>query len=76
MARPSPKCPEIENFLEDLFGTARVANIMRDTCVNPPSGCAGPAVEFRDELSKREFRISGLCQKCQDKIFGVEEPAV
>ncbi len=26
--------------------------------------------EFRDELSKREFQISGLCQSCQDKTFG------
>lgn len=25
--------------------------------------------KFRDELSEREFRISGLCQKCQDEIF-------
>lgn len=25
--------------------------------------------EFRDELSRREFRISGLCQKCQDRVF-------
>jgi len=27
---------------------------------------------FRDELSKREFKISGLCQVCQDKTFGFE----
>ena len=27
--------------------------------------------EFRDSLSVKEFRISGLCQKCQDKIFRV-----
>ncbi len=26
--------------------------------------------EFRDLLSIKEFEISGLCQKCQDKIFG------
>lgn len=25
--------------------------------------------EFRDELSKKEFKISGLCQKCMDKMF-------
>lgn len=25
--------------------------------------------EFRDETSKREFKISGLCQECQDKTF-------
>ena len=26
--------------------------------------------EFRDELSHKEFKISGLCQLCQDEIFG------
>jgi hypothetical protein len=24
---------------------------------------------FKDELSKREYGISGLCQKCQDDMF-------
>lgn len=28
---------------------------------------------FRDELSKKEYKISGLCQECQDKIFGTED---
>lgn len=32
--------------------------------------CHGPAVEFRDLLSETEFKISGLCQTCQDEIFG------
>lgn len=30
-----------------------------------------PVGEFRDELSKKEFGISGMCQSCQDKTFGV-----
>lgn len=25
--------------------------------------------EFKDELSEKEFKISGLCQKCQDETF-------
>lgn len=29
--------------------------------------------EFRDELSWKEYRISGLCQKCQDQVFENEE---
>ena len=28
--------------------------------------------EFRDLLSLKEFRISGLCQKCQDDFFTEE----
>lgn len=26
--------------------------------------------DFRDELSRREFSIFGICQKCQDNYFG------
>jgi hypothetical protein len=28
---------------------------------------------FRDELSLKEFKISGMCQKCQDSFFDPEE---
>ena len=27
--------------------------------------------EFKDELSAKEYQISGMCQTCQDKIFEV-----
>lgn len=26
--------------------------------------------DFKDELSRKEFRVSGLCQSCQDEMFG------
>jgi hypothetical protein len=29
--------------------------------------------DFKDELSKKEFKISGLCQVCQDDVFKEEE---
>ena len=25
--------------------------------------------EFKDELSKKEYVISGMCQSCQDDVF-------
>jgi len=28
--------------------------------------------KFKNELSKKEFKISGMCQKCQDSVFGEE----
>ena len=31
-----------------------------------------PNKDFRDELSRREYKISGLCQKCQDEMYGGE----
>jgi uncharacterized protein with PIN domain len=30
----------------------------------------GVRKEFKDAQSFKEFQISGLCQKCQDEIFG------
>jgi len=35
--------------------------------------CKNPVGSFKDELSAREFRISGMCQKCQDRIFAEPE---
>jgi transcription initiation factor IIE alpha subunit len=29
--------------------------------------------DFRDNLSVKEFTISGICQKCQDRIFNRKE---
>ena len=29
--------------------------------------------DFTDEVSRREFRISKLCQKCQDEAFAVPD---
>jgi len=26
--------------------------------------------EFRDDSSMKEYKISGVCQKCQDEVFG------
>ena len=36
--------------------------------------CSTPVTmeDFRDDLSRREFEISGMCQKCQDEVF--QEP--
>lgn len=32
--------------------------------------CRREAEGFRDKLSAAEFRQSGLCQHCQDGVFG------
>lgn len=54
-----------------LFPQAqRPGAILERRCVQPPFGCGSPVREFRDALSEREFQISGLCQDCQDSVFG------
>lgn len=31
--------------------------------------CGKRATEFRDELSRKEWNISSMCQACQDEVF-------
>lgn len=65
---PTKKSPGIESFLEENFG--RTTSIRNDKCLNPPIGCGKMIGEFRDDLSIKEYRISGFCQNCQDNVFG------
>lgn len=67
MAEATSKSPKIDAFLSDLTGSDRRDSVRENTCVL----CKKPAVEFRDKLSVKEYRISGACQACQDVMFGV-----
>ena len=41
------------------------------TCGKPVSN------DWQDELSQREYKISGMCQVCQDSVFNApEDPCV
>jgi hypothetical protein len=73
MADPSEKSHEMGMFLEGLSG--RTSAIHDDKCIDPPFGCGGPATEFRDDVSAREYQISGMCQICQDRAFGSVDEA-
>lgn len=33
--------------------------------------CGAGITGFRDALSEKEYNISGMCQDCQDRAFGV-----
>lgn len=70
---PSEKSPTMEATLTDTFGFDRRESITANKCIPPPIGCGGDASTFRDPLSEKEYTISGLCQACQDKIFGEDE---
>lgn len=59
-----------KNILEQLGFTEEFNKISCGCC--PICNSKIYTDEFRDSLSVKEFRISGLCQKCQDKIFGVK----
>jgi hypothetical protein len=62
----STKSPEMEKALKGIFGIDRIQDIEANRC----TWCHGPAKDFRDALSEKEYTISGFCQKCQDETFG------
>lgn len=64
------KSPEMEKFLNELslslFGRSRSLAKAGKGCVS----CGKPTTKFKDDRSQKEYTISGLCQECQDSIFG------
>ncbi len=66
MAEPVPFPPEAEAYLSSLIGVSREGTIQADRCVM----CPCEAKEFNDDESFQEYRRCGLCQHCQDRVFG------
>lgn len=56
----------------DIMFPGRREAIAGGRCMEPPIGCGGEATVFDDELSRREFAISGLCQECQNAVFDMD----
>ena len=64
------KSPEMHKFLDDfgkkVFGRSHSEAQQKAICVS----CGKDATIFRNELSVKEYSLSGLCQECQDSVFG------
>jgi len=68
--KANEKNKAIDALLSDLLGGKnRIQIIKEGLCMT----CEGQASNFRDALSEDEYRISGMCQCCQDEVFGMEE---
>lgn len=76
MPEPTPKSDELRQVLSDTFGFDAPDYIRISKCVPAPIGCEGDATQFRDAISEQEYRVTGLCQVCQDKIFAAISPDV
>ncbi len=64
----------VGTIIERVMKMMEVARAKRELNMCPI--CDKPIAEdefFRDELSRKEFKISGMCQKCQDESFRKEE---
>jgi len=63
---------ELQNFLDKFakkaFGRSPTEAKEKKICVF--CGKLIKMEDFKDQLSIKEYEISGLCQKCQDDTFG------
>ena len=62
-----PLPPDLSKPAFAIFPEA-ADRIMQSICVT----CPAPIVDadFDNELSRKEYGISGMCQSCQDNVFG------
>ena len=60
----SEKSPVLTNMLEQMYG--RSTSIDKGECIF----CHKPVGKFRDAISRKEYSNSGMCQTCQDGVFG------
>ena len=65
---PSKKSEEMERFIDSITPNllGRKGSIESRMCAT----CSKPVIKFKDKLSEKEYTISGMCQACQDSIFG------
>lgn len=70
--KPSDKDPGMWEAMKIIFGFDLRDRIEQGVCVPAPYGCGRENIEggLRNELSRQEYSMSGLCQSCQDETFG------
>ena len=69
MSENSERLREISDAVaKEFFG--RTVSEAHNGCVCVT--CGKLAIEFNDDRSRSEYSISGLCEDCQDKVFGVQ----
>ncbi len=68
LPEPTPKSLQIESLITQLSPTGMSRQEAHANSLCP--FCGKEIQGFRDNLSVTEYRISGLCQSCQDETFG------
>lgn len=66
--KPEDKAESLEQLFEIMFG--RSTAIESGKCVS--CGKEVTRESLRNEISFKEYTISGLCQECQDEVFGAD----
>ena len=65
-----PLPPDLSKPAFSIFPQA-ADRVMSGLCVTCDSNRLR-GVDFRDDLSRKEYGISGMCQACQDRVYGTE----
>ena len=73
--QPSFKAPAIDALLSEIIfnGKDRPTCIREGTCITCDEAQGLKATSFRDDVSRKEYAISAMCQSCQDDVFGVSD---
>lgn len=66
--KPTEKSKEIDNLLTQINGVSKQTAMNKSICTYCKKKV--DLSEFKDALSRKEYQISGWCQKCQDRFFG------
>ncbi len=61
-----PKTPEMQSFVEKMGENLFGRKWKEGECIS----CGKNKLVFRDELSRKEYQLSHMCQECQDSVFG------
>lgn len=61
--------PQVQKFIDNLAEKAFGEKPTLGKCVFCHKEI-NPETDFKDELSKKEYGISGICQEYQDETFG------
>jgi len=62
-----------DQAITDLMSALTGKDFLFTKATNHCMTCSEPNMEFTDQLSIKEYNISGMCQDCQDGVFGGEE---
>lgn len=70
-AEPLPFPPRIEELMHGLIKRSRVEVIRAGTCAFESRGCKGADVNFSGDVDGAvEYTRSGICRRCQRRMFG------
>lgn len=71
MKRSKDMQEALDGLTKSLFGKSNTEAMAQQICI----ACKAPVTpeSFRDQISAKEYGISGLCQGCQDIAFAPPE---